>query len=63
MLGVRIDNAIRSLSEMPDCGRPGAIPATRELPVRRAPYVFVYTVGDEGVFVLRIRHTSQDPSP
>jgi plasmid stabilization system protein ParE len=62
-LGLRIEAAIASLSQMPNRGRAGPSPATRKLPVRRTPYVIVYAVSEDEVIVLRIRHTSQDPSP
>lgn len=48
---------------MPNRGRTSFLPRTRELAVRGTHYVIVYSVRDEEVLVLRIRHTSQDPSP
>jgi toxin ParE1/3/4 len=58
-----IERTVDSLANLPNRGRPGQIPGTRELIVRGAPYVVAYTVAGEVVTVLRIRHTSQDPSP
>ena len=58
-----IERALDSLGDLPNRGRAGSVEATRELPVRGAPYVIVYSVRAELVFVTRIRHTSQDPSP
>lgn len=58
-----VDRTIDSLADFPNRGRQGALAGTRELVVRGAPYVLVYVVGDDEVLVLRIRHTSQDPTP
>ena len=62
-LRCRIEAGISSLSEMPYRGRPGAIEGTRELLVRRTPYVIVYATSSERVRIIRIRHTRQDPAP
>ncbi|MBW8816553.1 MAG: type II toxin-antitoxin system RelE/ParE family toxin [Caulobacterales bacterium] len=62
-VGAAIERAIESLTDFPHRGRSGQFPGTRELPVRNAPYVVIYAVRDEDVLVLRIRHTSRDPSP
>ena len=62
-LRVRIEAAFESLKALPNRGRPGAFARTREMPVRKTPYVIVYTIDVDGVLVLRIRHTSQDPAP
>ena len=59
----RIEGAIETLKTLPNRGRPGYVAGTRELPVRRTPYVLVYALSDARVQVLRIRHTSQDPQP
>jgi toxin ParE1/3/4 len=59
----RIEAAVASLQELPNRGRPGPADGTRELLVRKTPYVIVYAVTDERVLIVRIRHASQDPSP
>jgi toxin ParE1/3/4 len=56
-------SAMLSLLRLPGRGRPGRVEGTRELVVRGAPYVLVYLVRNGAVFIVRIRHTSQDPSP
>lgn len=48
---------------MPNRGRVSVLPDLREIVVPGAPYVIVYAVEADAVTVLRIRHTSQDPSP
>lgn len=58
-----IRRAILSLEHFPERGRRGVIEGTRELVVRGAPYVIVYSVAGDTIFVARVRHTSQDPSP
>jgi plasmid stabilization system protein ParE len=62
-LASRIEAAILGLEDLPNRGRHGAIPNTREVVIRQTPYVLVYLVRRDEVIVLRIRHTSQDPSP
>lgn len=45
-----------SLSALPNRGRPGRIPGTRELLVA-SPYVIVYEVGTDTVSILRVWHS------
>ena len=59
----RIEAAVDSLKDLPNRGRPGHMAGTRELLVRKTPYVVVYLVEDQIVRVIRIRHTRQDPAP
>lgn len=42
----------KSLSLFPERGRPGVVPDTRELPVRRLPYTIVYTALEGSVYIL-----------
>ena len=51
--------AIRQLEQFPGMGRPGRIAGTRELVVKRTPYLVVYRIGREAVHLLRIFHTRQ----
>ncbi|HYH19700.1 MAG TPA: type II toxin-antitoxin system RelE/ParE family toxin [Azospirillum sp.] len=44
-----------SLSALPNRGRPGRIPGTRELLVA-SPYVIVYEVGTDTISILRVWH-------
>lgn len=50
----RILAAARSLSCLPERGRPGELEDTRELLVRRLPYSVVYTVIGETVYILGV---------
>lgn len=56
----RILAAVRSLSILPERGRPGEIDDTRELLVRRLPYTIVYTVIDETVYILGVYDQRRD---
>jgi addiction module RelE/StbE family toxin len=52
-------NAISALKSFPNRGRPGKKPGTRELVVRPLPYVVVYQVSEDVVYVARILHGAQ----
>ncbi len=56
----RILAAARSLSILPERGRPGALDDTRELLIRRLPYTIVYTVIDETVYILGVYDQRRD---
>lgn len=62
-LNAAIERAIDSLADMPNRGRRGRIDGTRELIVRGAPYVVVYSVGPEAIRVLSVRHNSRGNAP
>jgi toxin ParE1/3/4 len=48
-----------SLLMFPNRGRPGRKEGTRELVLSPLPYVVVYTVADDVIFVVRILHSGQ----
>lgn len=54
----RLFESIDALLRLPGMGRPGRVPATRELVV--APYLIVYTVDGERLIVLRIIHGARN---
>ena len=56
----RIRSAAASLKRLGDIGRPGIEPELRELSVRNAPYVIVYTIDNDAVEVIAVYHTAQD---
>ncbi len=52
--------AVRSLRDLPERGRPGTLPATREFVLPRLPYIIVYRITEQAVEVLHIYHGAQD---
>jgi len=55
-----IYQGVAALRTMPQRGRPGRVPDTRELVFAPLPYIAVYEIIEGQVQVLRIRHSSQD---
>ena len=55
----RVLDAVGSLSEQPSLGRPGRVPGTRELVVRKTRYIVPYRVKDDVIEVLRVFHASR----
>ncbi len=56
---LRVLEAIEGLRQFPHIGRPGRVSGTRELVVSRTPYVAVYAVRDDALWVLRVLHGAQ----
>jgi plasmid stabilization system protein ParE len=59
---VRVRNAVAQLADYPQIGRPGRVPATRELVVAGTPWVVVYRVKNR-VEILRVLHGAQSWPP
>jgi len=55
-----VKRTFSQLSKHPSSGKPGRIETTRELIFSEFPYVVIYTVRQETLFILRVFHTSQD---
>jgi toxin ParE1/3/4 len=55
----RIYDAPATLLMFPNRGRPGKKEGTRELVLAPLPYIVVYVVRDDVVFVVRILHGAQ----
>ena len=55
-----IYNAPSSLLEFPFRGRPGRKEGTRELVLSPLPYVVVYQVSDDIIYIVRILHGAQN---
>jgi addiction module RelE/StbE family toxin len=49
-----------SLDNLPERGRPGRLPGTRELIFPGWPYILVYQVAANAVQILRVYHGAQD---
>ncbi|MGL6076765.1 MAG: type II toxin-antitoxin system RelE/ParE family toxin [Fimbriiglobus sp.] len=60
-LYLKLTNAVDRLAEFPHSGRPGVLPATRELVVTATPYIVVYRVNAGSVEVLRVFHSARNP--
>ncbi len=56
----RIRAAADSLKRLGDIGRPSIEPGVRELSVRNAPYVIVYTIDGDVIEILAVYHTAQE---
>ena len=57
----RVLQAVAMLEEQPGIGRPGRVPGTRELVVRKTRYIVPYRVRGEVVEILRVFHTARRP--
>jgi addiction module RelE/StbE family toxin len=55
----RVLEAVATLESQPALGRPGRVPGTRELVVRKTRYVVPYRVRGDVIEILRIFHTSR----
>ncbi len=58
-VGDALHAAVARLADHPAIGRPGRVPATRELVVRGTPYLVIYRIEASVVLVLRILHGAQ----
>ncbi len=54
-----IHDAADGLKSMPNRGRPGGKPGTREVTVVGLPFIIIYRAGREAVEIARILHGSQ----
>ncbi|KPV00047.1 addiction module toxin RelE [Variovorax paradoxus] len=55
----RIATQVLLLMQFPEGGRPGRIEGTRELVIRRTPYIVAYRIERDGVRILRVLHSAQ----
>lgn len=55
----RLYDAAQGLREMPEIGRPGRLPDTRELVVAGTPFIIPYRVRDGIVEILRVIHAAR----
>ena len=59
----RLLEAANGLSDFPLQGRLGRIPETRELVVTGTPYLEVYAILDDAVWILHVVHGAHDWPP
>jgi toxin ParE1/3/4 len=52
--------AAEGLADLPNIGRPGRLPRTRELSVVSLPYIIVYQVEADTVTILDVFHGARD---
>ena len=55
----RVVGAVAVLAGQPGLGRPGRVPGTRELIVKKTRYIVPYRVRGQTVEILRVFHTSR----
>jgi len=55
----RVLAAVDTLADLPSLGRPGRVPGTRELVVRKTRYIVPYRIRGETVEILRVFHASR----
>ncbi len=58
-MGTAISVAVARLADFPESGRPGRVSGTRELVVRRTPYVIIYRLEATHIVILRVLHGAQ----
>jgi toxin ParE1/3/4 len=56
----RILARVLTLLQLPQSGRPGRVEGTRELTVRRTPYLVIDRIEDDTVRILRILHSARE---
>ena len=56
---LRVVEAIEGLAEFPNMGRPGRVPGTREIVVSGTPFIAVYKVEANTLWVARVLHGAQ----
>lgn len=56
---LEIYNAPETLTSFPLRGRIGRKPGTRELVLPSLPYVLIYTISDDLIYIVRILHGAQ----
>jgi len=55
----RVIDAVAMPADQPGLGRPGRVPGTRELIVKKTRYVVPYRVRGQAVEILRVFHSSR----
>lgn len=56
-----VREAVSHLRDMPNRGRPGRWPDTRELVLTKYPIVIPYRIEGETIEIIRVLHTSRRP--
>ncbi len=56
-----IEKMVDYIKEFPEFGKKGDVRKTREVVVPKLPFLIVYEIVDEVIYILTIFHTAQDP--
>lgn len=59
----RARSKVQQLQEFPRIGRVGRMPNTRELVIDHTPYIAVYMIMDDIVWIMHVIHTSRQWPP
>ncbi len=62
-IGAEVIARVGGLADHPYRGRSGRVDGTRELPLPGLPWLAIYAIEDEAVFILRLLHGAQDWPP
>ena len=60
LLAMRVNSALHRLLVLPNSGRKGIHPDTRECVVQRSPYVIIYRIAGDALQILHIWHGRQN---
>lgn len=55
-----VQRTFAQLSRQPSSGKPGRINGTRELIFTEFPYMVIYSIQQDTVFIVQVFHTAQD---
>jgi|SRR3990167_2353864 len=56
---LKVLDAIESLKAFPTIGRSGRLPYTRELVISGTPFIVIYQIKEDIIFVIRVYHASR----
>jgi addiction module RelE/StbE family toxin len=60
-VGDRIESLLERIRNRPLIGRTTSVAGMRRVPVAPYPYIIFYTVEDDAIVVVGIRHAARDP--
>jgi toxin ParE1/3/4 len=55
----RIEKQVKALAQFPEMGRPGRVEQTRELIIKRTPFIVAYRIEGNSVRILRVLRGAQ----
>jgi toxin ParE1/3/4 len=56
---IRIEKQVKALARFPEMGRPGRVEQTRELVIKRTPFIVAYRIAGSSVQILRVLRSAQ----